>query len=174
MTTFETIRHIEINENYQGINLTEFSILTDNYIDNNQIIQTFIRSTNFSFDSLRDVIKYNSENKPYLIRAFDIDRINISDFKKKSKEETSTFLYDFINQSDWGDDRNEFAKLLDKYFEIHDRLGDNDFYIISKDWFDKGDERVFELESLIYSYYFLIISVDRSLNLLTLTEWTYD
>ncbi len=174
MTTFETKRHIEINESYQGINLTEFSILTDNSTNNDQIIQTFIRSTNFSVDSLRDVIKYNSENKPYLRRAFDIDRINISDFKKKSKEETSTFLYDFINQSDWGNDRNDFAKLLDKYFEIHNRLGGNNFYIISKDWFDKDDERVIKPESLIYSYYFLIISIDRSSNLLTLTEWTYD
>ena len=120
------------------------------------------------------MIKNNTENKPYLRQAFDTDRINISDFKKKSKKETAEFLYDFINQPDWGDDRNEFAKLLDKYFEIHNQFRDNDFYIISKDWFDKGDDRVIEPESWVYSYYFLIISVDRNLNLLTLTEWTYD
>jgi hypothetical protein len=174
MTTFETKRHIEIDENYQGINLTEFSIIADGNTDNDQIIESFIRSASFTVDSLREVIKNNTENKPYLRQAFDTDRINISDFKKKSKKETSEFLYDFINQPDWGDDRNEFAKLLDKYFEIHNQFGDNAFYIISKDWFDKGDERVIEPESWVYSYYFLIISVDRHLNLLTLTEWSYD
>jgi hypothetical protein len=174
MTTFETKRHIEIDENYQGINLTEFSIIADNDTVNEQILESFIRSTSFTVDSLREVIKNNTENKPYLKRAFDIDRINVTDFKKKSKDETVSFLYDFINQPDWGDDRNEFAKLLDRYFEIHKQFGDNDFYIISKDWFDKGDERVIEQESWAYSFYFLIISVDRSLNLLTLTEWTYD
>ena len=174
MTTFETIRHIEIDESYQGINLTEFSILADDNVANDQIIQAFIRSTNFSFDSLRNVIKDNYENKPYLKRAFNIDRINISDFKKKSKEETATFLYDLINQPDWGDDRNDFEKLLYKYFEIYKRLESNNFYIISKDWFSKIDEKVIELEWSIYSYYFLIISIDRNSNLLTLTEWTYD
>ncbi|RYX81523.1 hypothetical protein EON73_04770 [bacterium] len=174
MTTFEIKQHIEINESYQGINLTEFSILTDNSTSNDQIVETFIHSNLFSIDSLRDVIKYNSENKPYLRRAFNIDRINISDFKKKSKLETSTFLYNFLNEPDWGDDRNDFAKLLDKYLKIHTTLGGNNFYIISKEWFDKGDERVIEPVWLIYSYYFLIISIDRSSNLLTLTEWAYD
>lgn len=174
MTTFELKRHIEIDENYQGINLTEFSIKACKETDNDQIVEIFIRSTNFSVDSLRGVIKNNNENKPYLRRAFEIDKINVTDFKKKSKEETATFLYDFINQPDWGDDRNEFAKLLDRYFEIHRQFGENDFYIISKDWFYKGDERVIEPDGWAYSYYFLIIMVDRNLNLLTLTEWTYD
>ncbi len=174
MTTFERKRHIEIDENYQGINLTEFSIIADGNTDNDQIIESFIRSASFTVDSLREVIKNNTENKPYLRQAFDTDRIHITDFKIKSKEETTKFLIDFINQPDWGDNRNEFAKLLDKYFEIHQQFGDNDFYIISKDWFDKGDEKVIEPESWVYAYYFLIISVDRSSYLLTLTEWSYD
>jgi len=78
------------------------------------------------------------------------------------------------NEPDWGDDRNEFAKLLDRYFEIHNEFGDNEFYILSKDWFDNEDERVIEPESWAYIYYFLIISVDRESNLLILTEWSYD
>jgi len=173
MTTFETKKHIEIDENYQGINLTEFSIKVDNQIDNDQIVDTFFRTTNFSFDSLRDCVKKEPE-KVYLKRSLNVDRIKITDFKKNSKEEIKKFLLDLLNEPSWGVDKNEFAKLLDKYFEIHNQFGDIDFYIISKDWFNKGDERVIEPEYWVYTYYFLIISVDRSSNLLTLTEWTYD
>ena len=173
MTTIDTKRHIEIDEGYQGINLTEFAIGVDELTSNNQIVDTFIRSEEFSFDSLRDCVKAEPDNG-YLRQAFDVDKIKITDFKKTDKQEVSKFLIDFLNEPDWGDDKNEFAKLLDRYFEIHKEFGDNEFYILSKDWFDKEDERVIGPESWVYTYYFLIISVDRKSNLLTLTEWTYD
>jgi hypothetical protein len=173
MTTIDTKRHIEINEGYQGINLTEFAIGVDELISNDQIVDTFIRSKQFSFDSLRDCLKTELD-KDYLRQAFDVDKIKITDFKKTDKEGVSKFLFDFINEPDWGDDRNEFAKLQDRYFEIHNEFGDNEFYILSKDWFNKDDERIVEPESWVYTYYFLIISVDRKSNSLTLTEWTYD
>ena len=173
MTTFETKGHREIDVSYQGINLTEFFFVADNQIDNDQIVDTFIRTKHFSYDSLRDCIK-KEPNKGYLRQAFNIDKIKINDFRKFSKEETIKFLVDYLNEADWGDDRDEFATLLDNYFEIHNQFGDNDFYVISKDWFYRDDERVIEPESWCYTYYFLIISVDRNLNLLTLTEWKYD
>jgi hypothetical protein len=173
MTTYETKRHIEIDESYQGINLTEFAIKVDEQMDNDHIVDTFIRSKQFSFDSLRDCVKAEPD-KGYLRQAFNIDKIEISDFKKTDKQGVSKFLFDFLNEPDWGEDRSEFAKLLDRYFEIHNEFGNNEFYILSKDWFDKEDERVMEPESWVYTYYFLIISIDRKSNLLTLTEWTYD
>lgn len=173
MTTFETKRHIEIDESYQGINLTEFDIKVDEQIDNDKVVDTFIRSKQFLFDSLRDCVKAEPD-KGYLRQAFNVDKIKITDFKKTDKQGVSKFLSDFINEPDWSEDRNEFAKLIDKYFEIHNEFEDNDFYILSKDWFDKKDEKVIEPESWVYTYYFLIISVDRKLNSLTLTEWTYD
>lgn len=173
MITIDTIRHIEINEGYQGINLTEFAIGVDELISNDQIVDTFIRSKKISFDSLRDCDKAELD-KGYLKQAFDVYKIKITDFKKTDKLGASKFLVDFLNEPDWGDDRNEFAKLLDRYFEIHNKFGDNEFYILSKDWFNKEDERVIEPESWVYTYYLLFISVDRKSNLLTLTEWTYD
>ena len=173
MTTIDTKRHIEINEGYQGINLTEFAIVVEEVISNDQIVDTFIHSIQFSLDSLRDCVK-TEPDKGYLRQAFDVDKIKIADFKKTDKQGVSKFLINFLNEPDWGDDRNEFAKLLDRYFEIHNVFGNNEFYILSKDWFDKEDERVIEPESWVYTYYFLIISVDRKSNLLTLTEWTYD
>ena len=173
MTTFETKRHIEIHESYQGINLTEFAIGVDDQIDNDQIVDTFVHSKQFSFDSLRNCVK-SEPDKGYLRRAFDFDKVKISDFRKTDKDGASRFLFDFLNEPDWGDDRSEFTKLLDRYFEIHKQSVDSDFYVISKDWFDIDDEKAIEPESWCYTYYFLIISVDRNSNLLTLTEWTYD
>lgn len=64
MKTFETKRHIEINGNYQGINLTEFAISVDD-----QIVDTFVHSKQFSFDSLRNCLK-SEPDKGYLRRAF--------------------------------------------------------------------------------------------------------
>jgi hypothetical protein len=156
MTTIDTKRHIEINEGYQGINLTEFAIGVDELISNDQIVDTFIRSKQFSFDSLRDCVKTELD-RDYLRQAFDVDKIKITDFRKTDKQGVSKFLFDFINEPYWGDDRNEFAKLHDRYFEIHNEFGDNEFYILSKDWFNKDDERVIEPESWVYTYYFLII-----------------
>ncbi|MBF0694660.1 MAG: hypothetical protein IR153_06345 [Flavobacterium sp.] len=173
MTSFKTRNHIEIDHNYQGINLTEFALVYDDQTGNDQIIETFIRTKNFSYDSLRDSIKENP-NKGYLRRAFDIDKIKISDFKKTDRESTLKFLIDFLNEPDWGDDRNEFAKLLERYLEYYNKFEDNSFYILSKDWFDKKDERLIEPESWCYTYYFLIISIDRNSRILNFSEWTYD
>jgi hypothetical protein len=167
------MRHIEIDESYQGLNFTEFGLDEDRKIDNDQIVDKFIRSKQFSFDSLRDCVK-DEPDKGYLRQAFNIDRIKISDFRKTDKQGASKFLLDFLNEPDWGDDRNDFAKLIDRYFEIQKWSEKSDFYIISKDWFDKDTEKVIEPESWVYTYYFLIILVDRNMNLLTLSEWTYD
>ena len=153
--------------------MTEFSFTVTDEPNNDLLVDNFMRSKQFSYGSLRDCVKKEPE-KGYLRRAFNIDRIKVTDFKKTDKEGTSKFLFNFVNEPNWGDDRNEFVKLLDRYFEIHSEFGNNDFYILSKDWFDKDDERLIEPESWCYMYYFLIISVDRKSNLLTLTEWTYD
>ena len=162
-----------MDESYQGINLTEFAIGFDEQISNDQIVDTFIRSKPYSYDSLRDCVKAKPD-KGYLRQAFNIEKIRVKDFKKTDKQGVSKFLTDFLNEPDWGDDRNEFDKLLDRYLEIHNEFGDSEFYILSKDWFDKEDERVFQPENRVYAYYFLIISIDRKSKSLTLTEWTYD
>ena len=162
-----------MDESYQGINLTEFAIGFDEQISNDQIVDTFIRSKPYSYDSLRDCVKAKPD-KGYLRQAFNIEKIRVKDFKKTDKQGVSKFLTDFLNEPDWGDDRNEFDKLLDRYLEIHNEFGDSEFYILSKDWFDKEDERVFQPENRVYTYYFLIISIDRKSKSLTLTEWTYD
>jgi hypothetical protein len=173
MIEFDKINHIEFNENFQGVNLTEFTIRTDNKTTTDEIVDSFIQSKSFTYESLSNCIKEEPE-KNFLRRAFDFSIIKFSDFKKTDHVGTTKFLFDFINEPNWGDDRNKFAKLLDKYFEFHSLQENRNFYIISKDWFNKDDERVIEPEHWCYTYYFLIFSIDRKSNILSLSEWKYD
>lgn len=173
MSTLLAKRHIEIIEAYQCINLTEFDIRVEEEIDNDKIVDTFIHLRQLSFDSLQHFVKTESK-KGQLRTVFNFDEVKISDFKKTDKQGISKFLFTFINEPDWGDDRDAFAKLLDRYFEIYKEFSTDDFYILSKDWFVKNDERIIEVESWVYIYYFLIISIDRNAKLLILTEWIYD
>jgi CRISPR/Cas system CSM-associated protein Csm2 small subunit len=39
--------------------------------------------------------------------------------KKKNEQGLAQFLSDFINEPDWDDDRNDFAKLVDRFVQIH-------------------------------------------------------
>ena len=132
MITFEFKRKLEIDENYQVINLSEFTIRRDELSSNDLIIDNFIRASQLSFESLRNCMKEEPE-KFFLLHVFDFNKINITNFKKTDKQGVSKFLFDFLNEPDWGDDRNDFAKLLEKYIEIHTKFIENDFYIISKD-----------------------------------------
>lgn len=79
-----------------------------------------------------------------------------------------------MNEPDWSEDKNEFAKLLNKYLEIHDQLPDANSYVISKDLFDKDSKKVLEPDNRVYTFYFLIIYIDKNLQTLLITEWTCD
>ena len=75
---FEINRHIEIDENYQGVNLTEFSFTVTDEPNSDLLVDNFMRSKQFSYGSLRDCVK-NEPEKGYLRRAFNIDRIKVTD-----------------------------------------------------------------------------------------------
>ena len=173
MLTFKTKKHIEVDEDFQGINLTEFTFVVDEKLDSDQIVDTFLRSDQYSFESLRNCVK-SEPDKPYLKRAFNIDGLQLTHFKKTNKEGITKFLVDFTNKTDWGEDKGDFTKLVDKYSELINAYAESDYYLISKDWFSQDDEILNDPENWIYAYYFLIINVDRNSNLLAFSEWTYD
>lgn len=174
MINFEFKRYLEIDEEFQGINLTEFAIVLEAEIINDEIVDRFIRSKSFSYDSLRDCVK-KEPGLGFLRQAFNIEKISISDFRKLNKEKTRQFLLDCSNEPGWGDDKDEFKTLLNRYLEIHQQFGDdNIFYALSKEWFSPDDKKLLIPESWCYTYYFIIISIDRNHDLLTIMEWTYD
>jgi len=173
LMNFRKKRHIEFDSNFQGLNLTEFSFEIEDDTNNNQIVDSFLRSEYYTYDCLRDCIK-KEPNKGYLRSALNINNIEISDFRKYDKEKTIKFLVDYLNEPDWEEDKQDFIKLIDYFIEIINQSGNVDFYIISKDWFEHSDEKLIKFEYSVYIYYFLIILINKNSNSLTLTEWTYD
>ncbi len=140
---FELQKHQKIHEGFQQIKLMDFS---------------FSLPSNMSNDiDLLDIVKSLTEDLS-IKRRLDIELLHADDFKKLTKGEISEFLVGFINEPDWGDDRNDFARLLDSYFPIHSQLHEAPFYVIDQKWFQKVDNRVENAYS-VYIYCFLITMV---------------
>jgi len=175
MTTFELIRHLEIDEAFQGINLTEFHYSNENPLPNYQLLDSFIHSKHFTSDSLRDVVTNDTGNRSFLRQAFENLAINFNDFKELTKEEVIKLLTDFSLENDWGDtDLGDFMILKDNFIDLTKDVEAETFYLINKDWFDKTDNRVRQPEGEIFIYYFLILWIDKQKKTLTITEWTYN
>ena len=173
MPHFTLTTHLEFTQDYQGFAWTEFALELDGQENTDQIVEAFLHSTAYSYDSLYDCIKAKP-NSGYLERAFDFDVAGLVDFKKTDNAGACKFLLEFKDEGFWGNDVNQYEKLLESYFEIHDKNSNAEFYIISKDWFPSGDPKVFEPQAWCYTYYFLIISVDLVSKTLVLSEWNYD
>lgn len=92
MTIIDFKRHIELNEGYQGINLTEFTIEIDSLISNDQIISDFIHSEQFAFQSLRNCVKVDPD-KDYLRQPLNFEKVRTFDFYKTDKQGASKFLF---------------------------------------------------------------------------------
>ena len=173
MPHFTLSTHSEFAQDYQGFAWTEFALELDGQEDADQLVEAFIHSKAYSYDSLYDCIKAKP-NSGYLERAFDFDAAGLSDFKKTDNAGACKFLLEFKDEGFWGNDVNQYEKLLESYFEILDKNSKAKFYLISKDWFPSGDPKVFEPQAWCYTYYFLIISVDLVSKTLVLSEWNYD
>lgn len=165
----------EIDEDYQGINISEFTFSNDEKLKEIELIDFFIHSKSFSDESRREIVKNDTENRPFLRQAFESNLIEINDFRKYRKNELIKFLNDYAEADDWGDrDGYDFIKLKDRFLEFLKSVKSDNFYVISKEWFGEKDKRLRQEESWIYIYYFLIIWLDKSNKILTLSEWTYD
>ena len=54
----------------------------------------------------------------------------MEDFIKVDKKELTKFLVNFLNEPDWGEDRDVFARLLDIFFDLIKNSTSKQFYII--------------------------------------------
>ena len=57
MTTFHIKKHLEFDEGFQGCNLTEFIVSIEGVLSDDCLVDTFIHSAHFTYESLRDAIK---------------------------------------------------------------------------------------------------------------------
>lgn len=175
MPIFKLNSQKEIDKDYQGINISEFTYINSENSSEQELIDSFIHSSSFTEESRREQIKNHIGDIPFLRQAFEIDLVKKDDFKQTDKNGLIKFLNDYADEVDWGEtDGDDFVKLKDKFVEFVNTLKSNNFHIISKDWFDEKDIRLRQEESWIYIYYFLIIWIDEANKILTASEWTYD
>ena len=174
MPTFKLNFQKEIEEDYQGINISEFRYSNPEYLSEESLIDLFVHSESFTKKSRREIIKNHKGDIPFLRQAFEIDLVKMDDFKQVDKNGLIKFLDDYTEEDDWETDRDDFIKIKDRYFEFLENVQSKNFYIISKEWFDQNDKRLRQEESWIYTYYFLIIWIDEIKKILTVSELTYD
>lgn len=163
-----------IDIDYQGVNISEFSYSNTENLSEDNLIDFFIHSKSFTEESRREIIKNDKENRPFLRQAFEIDFLKLDDFKQTDKKGVIKFLNDYTEEDDWKSDKDDFIKIKDKFIESLKFVESDNFYLISKEWFDEKDQILREPESWIYAYYFLIIWLNTANGKLTVSEWTYD
>ena len=171
----ELLKQVQITEEFQGILMTVFS-LTDNFERaDNLIIDKFLKSNSFAIDCLPEKVRQNNKNPEiYLRQLFDNQKISIEDFRELNEKEICNFFISYSNESDWGKDRKAFKILVEKFKTIICDYPSDKFYLISKDWFDKDNDKMKNPENWMYLYYFLVIWFDKEKRTLIVCEWNYD
>lgn len=174
MPVFKLNSQKEIDEDYQGVNISEFIFSNAENLSEVNLIDSFIHSKSFTEESRREIIKIDTENRPFLRQAFEIELVKVDDFKQTDEKGLLKFVNDYADKEDWKTDKNDFIKIKDRFLGFLENVSSKNFYIISKEWYDQNDKRLRQEESWIYIYYFLIIWIDKSNKTLTVSEWTYD
>jgi hypothetical protein len=167
------LRQDEINEGHQ--NIFRYLFLTED-VPNivNDFLDVFLHSEDFKNDCLPFIVKGNlGKNDRFLKHAFSEEVLSITDFKEFSKEKLLHYFDVYSKDSSWGDDRADFVVLLNKFVDLIRTEKSDQFYLISKEWFEKGNE-ILNDSSEFYLYYFLIIWLDRDKKVVNVCEWNYD
>jgi len=163
----------EIREGYQAIFWYIFLIdATSDSLESSA--NDFICSESFRENCLPFIIKKKpKEGSRFLQRAFNQDSLNISDFRILTKEDVLLFFSDYATSDGWNDDREDFITLMNGFNEIFKEEPTDHFFLISKEWFDKGN-KILSADSEFYIYYFLMVWFDTDKKIINICEWVYD
>ncbi len=81
MPVFKLNSQKEIDEDFQGINLSEFTYSNFENLSDENLLDSFIHLSSFTEESRRERIKNHTGDIPFLRQAFEIDFVEINDFK---------------------------------------------------------------------------------------------
>jgi hypothetical protein len=174
MIDYKIKQHIELDEQFQGVNITEFFYSDTSNLSNGEIITDFIHSKHIENDCIRNSVKNSPHKDEYLKGAFELSELNSGDFKKSSKEEIESFLSDVLAEPDWHEDIEDFKKILNKFIDFLRDLKTNEYYLINKVWFEDLYSNKTRPESWVYNYYFLILWIDNNSKIIGYSEWDSD
>lgn len=170
------IRFIEQRKNIQGYQGVFWSIFSIDKLPLSEppFIDGFVRSKNFRYDCLPDIVKENRDKKlRYLSPAFNEDVLSVKDFKVLKKDELVQHFEGYSKDGSWGDDLGDFINLKNLLKEIIQDAGSDGFFLIDKDWFGKGDA-ILNSDSEFFIYFFFIIWLDAKKMTLNVCRLNYD
>jgi len=151
-----------IGENkYNCLNILKYSI--DEKFD----ITIFLESGSLNTNFLRP------NQKPedgYLEPLFE-SCIDFKDFKIYNKNNLNQYLFNYLQEQDWGVFYTDFQYLL-KFFNEYSENNLEECYVISKDNFQEGDEKVKDFIFGCYDFYLILIWYNKQK--LYCCEWFAD
>jgi hypothetical protein len=174
MTDFKIKSHLEINEQYQGANITEFYYSSSEHTSDDDIINDFLHSNHIENDCIRDYVRNSPNRNGFLKGAFTLVEISVKDFKKSSKDGVKKFLDDMLLEPDWHEDLEDFKKIHERFITFLNNLNSDNYYLISKSWFEDHVSKKLRQESWVYVYYILILWIDNKTRILGYSEFDSD
>jgi len=83
------------------------------------------------------------------------------------------FFEDCSQSDSWGDDKEDFVTLVKNFKELISKETSDSFFLISKDWFNQGDQ-ILNADNQFYTYYFLVLWSNMNEKTLNVCEWNGD
>ena len=164
MEPLKIVSQKEVNVNTLSFSINEYQIPK---IENEDtLINIFLNPLNFKHQDFHQIIREYKETEPaFLGHPFNLEKINVKDFKIFNKEQMLKFFKE--NVSPYPNNHEEIQSITNKFSEIVNGYDIENFYVISVDFFDKETNEIGECkceklfyDAIIYDVYFLIIWVD--------------
>ncbi len=183
MKTFKNISKIEVSTEELGFSINEYKFYE--FESEPDIITSFFKDDFYKREDFSNVIRYslrfNKDDKDsFLKTAYNLKKIECSDFHKLSKSEALEFIWN--NISIWKERKIEEETILFDKVKLFINFSEaKNYYVISKDFFNQSLDQNYKCiseklvyDATIYEYYFLIAWVDMINNTLTISEFLYD
>ena len=149
-----------------GFNISEFFYSGDFNLSN------ILMSETVSSDMQNRIIAEDSENE-YLQSLFVLNRLNGDDFIEfRSKENLLQYLVGYTKDDEWTEFNEVFKKSIAEFENYFSTIPFKGAFLINKDWFSFGSDKVREREFLGYGFYLLILWIDSLNNKLYVCEWS--
>jgi hypothetical protein len=164
---------LEIRIEYQVVFWYTFSIerVFGNEAD---LLNEFIHSNCFKEYGKPAIVRQSHTGSDrFLQGAFVLDNLDITHFRRFTKEDVMRFFVEYSKSDSWRDDREDFISLVKELNERLSKEPSDHFYLISKDWY-KLDDPIVNVDSQIYTYYFLVMWLDRVKKVINVCEWNSD
>jgi hypothetical protein len=163
----------KIQSEYQGMFWHTF-FAEDSIVPEESWLMEFVHSDNFRKSIRQEAVKQPASlTYPFLKGGFNLSNLDVTNFKVFNKAGLVDFFNEYAQSDDWGEDRAAFIAIMDEFNRLLEKQRSDKFFLISKEWFSKGDP-VLNQDSEIYLYYFLIIWIDIDKGIVNVCEWDYD